>query len=101
MGLGMSFLALEIHEFHHLASIGDSWHRSGSLSAYFTLVGTHGLHITVGLLWLVVLLFYTRKRGLTAAMTRKLRLFSIFWHFLDVIWIFIFSIVYLFGVLQP
>lgn len=96
--LGASFLALELSEFTHLIQEGNSFTRSGFLSSYFSLVGTHGLHITVGLLWLVILLAYLAKRGLRESMVRKITLFSIFWHFLDIVWIFIFSIVYLMGV---
>lgn len=95
--LGATFLGLELNEFHKFAAMGDSWHRSGFLSAYFTLVGTHGLHITVGLLWLFILSVYLIKKGLTPSNIKRLRLFSLFWHFLDLVWIFIFTIVYLFG----
>jgi cytochrome o ubiquinol oxidase subunit 3 len=95
--LGVSFLYMEISEFSKFANMGDSWRRSGFLSAYFTLVGTHGLHITIGLLWLVVVAFRLYKSGLNRTNRRQLTLLSLFWHFLDVIWIFIFSVVYLFG----
>lgn len=97
--LGVSFLALELTEFAHLAQIGAGFQRSGFLSAYFTLVGTHGLHILVGLIWITIMLCQLLQRGFTAGVTRRLTLLSVFWHFLDVIWIFIFSIVYLLGVL--
>lgn len=97
--LGAGFLAMELYEFSHLIHEGYGWQRSGFLTAFFTLVGTHGLHITVGLLWLVVMLVRVVRVGLTPAVTRKLTLFSLFWHFLDVIWIFIFTIVYMMGVL--
>jgi cytochrome o ubiquinol oxidase subunit 3 len=98
--LGASFLAMELNEFHHLDASGNSWRRSGFLSSYFTLVGTHGLHITVGLLWMAVLLVTVARRGLKPGIVRKLTLLSTFWHFLDLIWIFIFTIVYLLGVVQ-
>ena len=98
--LGLSFLGMELREFHHLATIGDSWTRSGFLSSYFTLVGTHGLHITVGLIWMAVMMFRIAKGGLTDSNARRLKMLALFWHFLDVIWIFIFSIVYLFGALR-
>lgn len=98
--LGVLFLVLEVTEFRHLAQTGDSWRRSGFLSAFFTLVGTHGLHITVGLVWLSVLLRQVKQKGLVTSTLRRLRMFSLFWHFLDVVWIFIFSIVYLMGVSQ-
>lgn len=96
--LGVSFLAIELSEFTHLINEGNSFQRSGFLSSYFTLVGTHGLHITVGLLWLVIILVFLLKRGLGTNMVRKVTLFSTFWHFLDIVWIFIFSFVYLMGV---
>lgn len=98
--LGASFLGMELKEFHKLALDGNSWHRSGFLSSYFTLVGTHGLHITVGLLWMLVLVWQLNKRGLTRGNNRRLTLLSMFWHFLDIVWIFIFSIVYLMGALR-
>ncbi len=97
--LGAAFLAMELTEFTHLVSEGNGWQRSGFLSAFFTLVGTHGLHITVGLLWLSVLAFRIVRVGLTPTSIKRLTLFSLFWHFLDVIWIFIFTIVYLLGAL--
>ena len=95
--LGLVFLAMELTEFRHLVVTGNSWRRSGFLSAFFTLVGTHGLHITVGLLWMLVMGVKVYSAGLTRANMRRLTMLSIFWHFLDVIWIFIFTIVYLFG----
>ncbi len=97
--LGATFLIMEVTEFHHLAVEGNSWHRSGFLSAFFTLVGTHGLHITAGLIWLAVLAQKLVTRGFTRTNMRRLTMFSMFWHFLDIIWIFIFSIVYMIGVL--
>ncbi|HWZ65437.1 MAG TPA: cytochrome o ubiquinol oxidase subunit III [Patescibacteria group bacterium] len=96
--LGMVFILMEISEFHRLIVDGNSWQRSGFLSAFFTLVGTHGAHITVGLIWLVVLRWQMFTKGFTDSTLRRLTLFSLFWHFLDVVWIFIFSIVYLMGV---
>lgn len=95
--LGLSFLGMELHEFQGLVIEGYSWRRSGFLSSYFTLVGTHGLHITIGLLWMAIMAVYVKKRGLTDAVRKRLMLLSLFWHFLDVIWIFIFTIVYLYG----
>lgn len=96
--LGLAFVGMELSEFAKLVNEGSSWQRSGFLSSFFTLVGTHGLHITVGLMWLAVLGVRMAQRGLSAKITRQLTLFSIFWHFLDVVWIFIFTIVYLMGV---
>lgn len=97
--LGLSFLVLEVGEFAKLAAEGNNWQRSGFLSAFFTLVGTHGLHIATGLLWMFTLIFYAFRRGLAPAVTRRFALLGLFWHFLDVIWIFIFTTVYLMGVL--
>jgi cytochrome o ubiquinol oxidase subunit 3 len=97
LALGLVFLGMELTEFTKLAIEGNSWQRSGFLSAFFTLVGTHGLHIASGLLWLIVLAVQLVKKGFTVGVTRRLTLFSMFWHFLDVIWIFIFTIVYLMG----
>jgi len=96
--LGATFLGLEISEFRHLVAEGDSWRRSGFLSAFFTLVGTHCLHITIGLVWMVVMLYKTIQHGLTTSVVRKLTMLSMFWHFLDVVWIFIFTVVYLMGI---
>lgn len=95
--LGLSFLGMELSEFQTLIVEGNSWERSGFLSSYFTLVGTHGLHITIGLIWMAVMAVFTFKRGITHAIAKRLTLLSLFWHFLDVVWIFIFTIVYLFG----
>lgn len=97
--LGVSFLTLELIEFSKLAAEGNSWQASAFLSAFFTLVGTHGAHIAIGLLWLIVIGWQVAHRGLTDGVRRRLGLFGMFWHFLDVIWIFIFTIVYLMGAL--
>lgn len=95
--LGLSFLGLELSEFHKLIADGNSWKRSAFLSSFFTLVGTHGLHITVGLFWMGISMYKIWTKGLTDSIARKLTLLSLFWHFLDIIWIFIFTIVYLMG----
>jgi cytochrome o ubiquinol oxidase subunit 3 len=97
--LGLAFLGLELSEFTTLFSEGNGFQRSAFLSSFFTLVGTHGVHITSGLLWMFVCLVYVAKKGLTKSIVRKLTLLSLFWHFLDIVWIFIFTIVYLMGVL--
>lgn len=96
--LGLAFLLLELYEFRELVHEGNSWQRSAFLSSYFTLVGTHGLHVAFGLLWIAVMLYHIAKRGFTMPTFRRLSCLSMFWHFLDVIWIFIFTIVYLMGV---
>jgi cytochrome o ubiquinol oxidase subunit III len=95
--LGAAFIALELKEFHAFVIEGASWERSAFLSSYFTLVGTHGTHITVGLLWMIVLSIQIWSRGLTPNTFRRHKCFSLFWHFLDVIWIYIFTVVYLMG----
>lgn len=97
--LGFSFLVMELTEFVHLVSEGHSWQASAFLSAFFTLVGTHGAHIAVGLLWLTVMAVQLAVKGFTTGTVRRLTLFGMFWHFLDIIWIFIFTIVYLMGVI--
>lgn len=97
--LGVSFLGMELYEFTQLVQEGHSWRASAFLSAFFTLVGTHGLHITAGLLWMTVLLRRVYKRGFSPSNLRRLTMFSLFWHFLDIVWIFIFTIVYLMGVI--
>jgi len=93
--LGTLFLSLEFMEFSHIMAEGYGPQTSAFLSAFFTLVGTHGLHIAVGLLWIVVSLVMVWLSGLTPFVVNKLERLSIFWHFLGVVWIFIFTIVYL------
>lgn len=95
--LGTAFIGMEFFEFHQLVSEGYSWKASAFLSAFFTLVGTHGLHITIGLTWLAALVIMIVRKGLTNSTVLRLTLFSLFWHFLDIVWIFIFSFVYLMG----
>ncbi len=97
--LGLSFVTMELTEFAHLVADGNSWQRSGFLSAFFTLVGTHGAHISVGLLWMIVMMIRIAKGGLKSMDVGRLALLGLFWHFLDIIWICIFTIVYLMGVL--
>ena len=96
---GLAFLAVEIYEFYHLIAEGAGPQRSAFLSAFFALVGTHGLHVTFGVIWLVTLMVQVGKHGLIPANKRRLMCLSMFWHFLDVIWIGVFSFVYLMGVL--
>lgn len=97
--LGLGFLGIELYEFHHLIHQGAGPQRSAFLSSFFTLVGTHGLHVTFGCIWLVTLMFQVNKLGLTPANRRRLMCLSMFWHFLDVVWIGVFTFVYLMGVL--
>jgi cytochrome o ubiquinol oxidase subunit 3 len=96
---GLGFLTLELTEFAHLIHEGAGPQRSAFLSSFFTLVGTHGLHVTFGTIWLVTLMVQVGKGGLTAANKRRLTCLSMFWHFLDVVWIGVFTFVYLMGVL--
>jgi cytochrome o ubiquinol oxidase subunit 3 len=97
---GLAFLGIELHEFAHLIELGATPQRSGFLSAFFTLVGTHGLHVTFGTVWLVTLMVQVGRHGLIAANRRRLMCLSLFWHFLDVIWIGVFTFVYLMGMLR-
>jgi cytochrome o ubiquinol oxidase subunit 3 len=97
--LGAGFLGPEIYEFFHLIAEGAGPQRSAFLSSFFTLVGTHGLHVNFGLIWLVTLMVQVQKIGLNQDNQRRLMCLSMFWHFLDVIWIGVFTFVYLMGVL--
>jgi cytochrome o ubiquinol oxidase subunit 3 len=97
--LGAGFIGVELHEFAHLIHEGAGPQRSAFLSAFFALVATHGLHVTFGLVWLVTLLVQLSRRGLISANRRRLMCLSMFWHFLDVVWIGVFTFVYLMGVL--
>ncbi len=97
---GLAFVGIEIQEFMHMVQEGAGPDRSAFLSSFFALVGTHGLHVTVGLIWLATLMAQVRRRGLIPANARRLACFSLFWHFLDVIWIGVFTFVYLMGMLR-
>ncbi|OYU87461.1 MAG: cytochrome o ubiquinol oxidase subunit III [Bradyrhizobiaceae bacterium PARB1] len=97
---GLAFLSIELYEFHHMIHEGAGWWRSAFLSSFFTLVGTHGLHVTFGIIWLVVLMVQVSKFGLIEANQRRLMCLSMFWHFLDVVWIGVFTFVYLMGVVR-
>ncbi len=98
LGLGMSFVLLEIHEFASDVLNGHTWHQSAFLSAFFTLVGTHGGHVSVGVGWAIMLAIQIGLKGLTLTTRRKLYAFALYWHFLDIVWIFIFTVVYLSGI---
>ena len=98
--LGAGFLGLELYEFSHLIHEGAGPQRSAFLSSFFTLVGTHGLHVTFGIIWLVTLMFQLGRHGLIPENSRRLMCLSMFWHFLDVIWIGVFTFVYLMGMLR-
>ncbi|RYB01722.1 cytochrome o ubiquinol oxidase subunit III [Lichenibacterium ramalinae] len=96
---GMGFVYLELHEFADLIAEGAGPQRSAFLSSFFTLVGTHGLHVSVGILWMFVLMVQVMWKGLVPENKRRLMCLSMFWHFLDVVWIGVFSFVYLVSVL--
>ncbi|HEV2677464.1 MAG TPA: cytochrome o ubiquinol oxidase subunit III [Aliidongia sp.] len=96
-GLGAVFLMLELREFADMIAEGATPQRSAFLSAFFTLVGCHGLHVAIGLLWLVVMMVQVWAKGFRASVQRRLLCFSLFWHALDIIWVALFSIVYLMG----
>ena len=97
---GLCFLGIELYEFAHMIHLGATPQRSGFLSAFFILVGTHGLHVTFGIIWLITLMIQVGQKGLIQANKRRLMCLSLFWHFLDVIWIGVFTFVYLFGMLR-
>jgi len=97
--LGLGFVGLEIREFHGMVRAGAGPDRSGFLSAFFTLVGTHGLHVTFGLIWILIMTSQVIIKGLTIPVASRFLRLGLFWHFLDIIWIGIFSIVYLPGIL--
>jgi cytochrome o ubiquinol oxidase subunit 3 len=94
---GLMFVNLEVKEFVHLFAAGYTWQNSAALSAFYTLVGTHGLHVSIGLIWMAVLMHQFLKFGATGFMKKRLTYLAIFWSFLDIIWIFVFTIVYLMG----
>ncbi len=96
---GAAFIGMEVYEFRHLVLEGHGPSHSAFLSAFFTLVGTHGIHVTSGLVWMLVLMYQIKTQGLTLPNTRRLACLSLFWHFLDIVWICVFSLVYLKGVL--
>lgn len=97
---GLAFIGIELYEFRHMIHEGAGPQRSAFLSSFFTLVGTHGLHVTFGLVWLFTLMVQVAKRGLVPANERRLLCLSLFWHFLDVIWIGVFTFVYLMSMLR-
>lgn len=97
--LGLSFVGIEIYEFNHLIHEGYGPDRSAFLSAFFTLVGTHGIHVSAGLIWIIIMLTQVARRGLNETNQTRLMCLSLFWHFLDVIWIGVFTVVYLMGVM--
>jgi cytochrome o ubiquinol oxidase subunit III len=97
--LGLGFIAMEIKEFYQMIQNGHGPEKSAFLSAFFTLVGTHGVHVTFGLIWMATMMGQAAIKGLTMPVRSRLVRFSMFWHFLDIIWIGIFTFVYLMGVM--
>lgn len=94
---GLGFVVMEVYEFHELIAEGYGPDRSAFLSAFFALVSTHGLHVTAGLLWIIIMMIQVSRRGLTDVNRTRLSCLSLFWHFLDVVWICVFTVVYLMG----
>lgn len=97
--LGFSFLIMELYEFYHFSNEGATFHSSAYWSAFYGLVATHGLHVFAGLVWMIVLFFHFKRDGFSEDNKTRLACLSLFWHFLDIIWICVFSVVYLMGVL--
>ncbi len=96
---GAAFIGMELNEFRHLIGEGYGPDRSGFLSAFFALVGTHGLHVVSGLIWMAVLMFQLMQKGINPRLGTRLQCLSLFWHFLDIVWICVFTFVYLMGAL--
>ncbi|GIP18825.1 quinol oxidase subunit 3 [Paenibacillus montaniterrae] len=97
--LGLSFIYLEVNEFIHLVHEGAKISTSAYWSAFYTLVGTHGLHVSIGIVWMTAIIIQLAKRGITPVTKRKVNIISLYWHFLDAVWIFVFSLVYLMEVM--
>ncbi|HEY8569958.1 cytochrome o ubiquinol oxidase subunit III [Microbulbifer sp.] len=95
---GAVFIGMEVNEFHHLIAEGNGPSRSAFLSSFFALVGMHGLHVTAGLIWMAVMMIEVVKRGLGKRTITRLSCLSLFWHFLDIVWVCVFTVVYLMGV---
>lgn len=99
LALGIAFVTMEITEFVHMVHEGATISTSGFLSSFFTLVGAHGLHVSIGIVWMIALVLQLARRGITSVTKRKVTIISLYWHFLDVVWIFVFTVVYLMGVM--
>lgn len=97
--LGAGFITMEINEFHRMIMENYGPERSGFLSSFFTLVGTHGFHVAIGLLWICVMIVLVTVKGITAPVRSQLMRLGMFWHFLDIVWVGVFTLVYLMGVL--
>ena len=98
--LGITFVGLEVHEFAGMVAQGAGPTRSAFLSAFFTLVGCHGLHVSLGLLWLLTMMAQVFAKGYRPDILRRMLCFSLFWHALDIIWVGLFTVVYLMGIAQ-
>ena len=98
--LGMSFVGLEISEFIRYAAEGATMQHSAFLSAFFTLVGTHGSHVSLGIIWMIGIIVQLLRKGITPVTARKVFIVGLYWHFLDVVWVFIFTVVYMTGVVR-
>jgi cytochrome o ubiquinol oxidase subunit III len=98
--LGAAFLTLELREFHGMIATGATPQSSAFLSAFFTLVGCHGLHVTIGMIWLALMMIQLAMWGFRPVVERRLLCFALFWHALDIIWVMIFTVVYLMGVVR-
>lgn len=96
---GLGFIGMEVNEFHHLIGEGNGPQRSAFLTSFFSLVGTHGIHVTSGLIWLFTMMWQVATRGVTDTNRTRLMCLSLFWHFLDIVWIGVFTVVYLMGAL--
>ncbi|MFC0211416.1 cytochrome o ubiquinol oxidase subunit III [Paenibacillus chartarius] len=99
IALGACFIGLEVAEFAKLIHEGHTISTSAFFSAFFTLVGTHGLHVSLGICWITAVIFQLARHGITPVTQRKVHITSLYWHFLDAVWIFVFTIVYLMGVM--
>ncbi|MFC5701522.1 cytochrome o ubiquinol oxidase subunit III [Cohnella faecalis] len=97
--LGATFIGLEVSEFVKMVHEGATISTSAFLSAFYTLVGTHGLHVSIGLVWMIAIMFQLSRHGINSVTRRKVNIVSLYWHFLDVVWIFVFTIVYMMGVM--
>jgi cytochrome o ubiquinol oxidase subunit 3 len=98
--LGLGFIGMELNEFHHMILEANGPGRSGFLSSFFTLVGTHGTHVSFGLIWIATMIAQVGAKGLTTPVKSRLVRLSLFWHFLDIVWIGVFTVVYLMGAMQ-
>ncbi|MGE7927161.1 cytochrome c oxidase subunit 3 [Lysinibacillus sp. JNUCC-51] len=97
--LGLGFLGLEIYEFNHYVGLGFTFNQSAFSTSFYSLVGTHGFHVTLGLVWITTLMLRNAKRGLNLYNAPKFFVAALYWHFIDVVWVFIFTVVYLMGVI--